>query len=90
MGPNTDLLNDKECTTQAKQMLKKARQKKHESHPTILARWYASETYRDSLSLIGWKEKDLMLHDRMALEKHFYLATRVEKIQNFEALDSHS
>ena len=29
---------------QAKQMLKQARQKKHGSHPTILPRWYASET----------------------------------------------
>ena len=44
---------------QAKQVLKKARQKKHGSHPTILVRWCASETYRTSLSLIGWKEKDI-------------------------------
>ena len=44
---------------QAKQMLKKARQKKHESHPTILARLYASETHRTLLSLIGWEEKDI-------------------------------
>ena len=42
---------------QAKQVLKKARQKKHGSHPRILERWYASNTYRTSLSLIGWKEK---------------------------------
>ena len=31
---------------QAKQMLKKARQKKHGRHPTILSRWYASELNR--------------------------------------------
>ena len=48
---------------QAKQMLEKARQKKHGNHPTILSRWYASETYRTSLSPIGWTEKDIMLYD---------------------------
>ena len=73
---------------QVEQMLKRARQKKHGSHPTILARWYACETYRTSLSLMGWKEKDIMLYDRIALEKHFYVATRAERISKFEALDS--
>ena len=67
---------------QAKQMLKKARQKKHGRHPTVLSRWYASESYRDSLSEIGWKEKDMMLHDRIALEKHVHVATKAERIQN--------
>ena len=66
----------------AKQMVKKTRQKKHGSNPTILARWYASETYRTSLSLIGWKEKDIMIQDRIALEKHFNVATGAERIQN--------
>ena len=70
---NTDLLKD-----QVKQMLKKTRQKKHGSHPTILSRWYVSETYRTSLSLIGWKEKDTMHYDRIALEKHVYVATRAK------------
>ena len=67
---------------QAKQMLKKTRQKKHGSHPTTLSRWYASETYRTSLSLIGWEEKDMMLYDRIALEKHIDIATRAERIRN--------
>ena len=66
----------------AKQMLKKAGQKKHGNHPTISSRWYASETYRTSLSLIGWKEKDIMLYDRFGLEKHIYSATSAERIQN--------
>ena len=56
--------------------------KKHGRHPTILARWYASESYRTSLSAIGWKEKDTMLCERIALEKHFYVATRAERIQS--------
>ena len=64
---------------QAKQMLKKARQKKH---PTILSQWHASESYRNSLYAIGWREKHIMLYDRIALEKHFYVATRPERIQN--------
>ena len=67
---------------QAKQMLKKARQKKHRRHPTILSRLYASESYRNSLYAIGWREKHIMLYDRIALEKHFYVATRPERIQN--------
>ena len=58
--PNTDLLNDKECTTKRKQMLKKSSQKKHGNHPTILSRLYATETYKTSLSLIGCKEKHIM------------------------------
>ena len=63
-------------------MLKKARQKKHGRHPTILSRWYASESYRNSLNAIGWREKHKMLYDRIALEKHIYVATRAEKIRN--------
>ena len=38
-------------------MLKKARQQKHGRHPTILPRLYASQTYRDSLHAIGWRDK---------------------------------
>ena len=59
---------------------KKARQKKHGNLPTILSRWDASESYRDCQ--IGWTEKDLMLYDRIALEKHINVATRAERIQN--------
>ena len=60
---------------QAKQMLKKARQGKHRRHPTILSRWYAQES-------IGWREHHIMLYDRIAVEKHIYIATRAERIQN--------
>ena len=37
--------------------------------------------HRKSLSAIGWKEH-IILYDRMALEKHFHVATRAERIQN--------
>ena len=69
---------------QAKQMLKKVRQKKHGRHPTTLSRWYAGESYRKSLYVIGRRQKHLMLYDRIALEKHIYIATRAETIQNLK------
>ena len=62
-------------------MLKKARQEKHGSHPTILSRWYGDADYRKSLCDIGWREHHIILYDRIALEKHVYKATRAERIQ---------
>ena len=35
---------------------------------------------KKSLCSIGWKEKRIMLYDRVALEKHIYVATRAEKL----------
>ena len=67
---------------QAKEMLEKAHQGKHGRHPTILSRWYADESYRTSLSAIGWREHHMMLYDRIAVEKHIYVATRAERVQN--------
>ena len=66
----------------AKQMFKKARQEKHGRHPTILSRCYASEEYRKSLYDIGWREHHITLYDKSTLEKHIYIATRAEIIQN--------
>ena len=67
---------------QAKQMLKKARQGKHGRHPTIFSRWYAIESYRNSLSDIGWREHHILLYDRIAVEKHINVAFKAERIQN--------
>ena len=39
-----------------------------------------AESSRYSLSAIGWKDKDVMPDDRMALEKHVYVATRAVQI----------
>ena len=66
----------------AKQMLKKARQEKHGSHPTILSRWYAEEN-----SEVRWQgtilaKKEVMLFDHVALERHDHTATRAERLQN--------
>ena len=67
---------------QARQMLKKARQAKHGRHPTILSRWYTEEDYRKSLSTTGWKEHHIMLHDRIAVEKHIY--TTIQELSAFK------
>ena len=69
---------------QARQMLERARQRKHGGHPTIISRWYGDEEYRKSLSATGWQEHHITLCDRISLEKHIYIATRVEefKIRN--------
>ena len=60
-------------------MLRKA---KHNNHPTILSRWKADEGYRKSLGLNDLGEKEIMLYDQSALEKHDYTATKAERIRN--------
>ena len=77
--PNTDLLKDKECTTMRSKCLRKP--DREARRPSILSRWYACDEYRKSLSDIGWREHHLMLYNRIALEKHIYVATRAERIQ---------
>ena len=81
--PNMDLLNGNECTSRLKEMLqKKARQPKHGGCKTILERWHKDDTYRNSLSLIGWTEEQIIEHDKIALEDHSHVATKPERIQN--------
>ena len=63
-------------------MLQKARQEKHGSHSSTLARWNNDHECRNSLSLIGWTEQDIMLFDRIAMESHSYVATKAERIRN--------
>ena len=63
-------------------MLKKARQTIHGSHQTILSRWYDQEGYGDSLAKRNIGEKEVMLFDRIALERHDFSATRAERLQN--------
>ena len=67
---------------QEKQMLKKARRKKHGRHPTIISRWYADEENRKSLLAVENGEQHIMLFDRIALEKHHYTETKAERIHN--------
>ena len=76
--PNTDLLNDKRCTTK----LKKTHQEKHGGYSSILERWNNDYHYRKLLSDIGWTKEHIMHHDRIVLEKHSHVATRAERIQN--------
>ena len=68
------------CET--KEILKKAWQSKHGGHPTILARKYAQARSRRSLTEHNIGEKEIMLYDRIAIERHDYTDTRAERLQN--------
>ena len=81
-GPKHGVSERQEMWYKAKEMLYEARQEKHGSHPTSLARWYAQEQYRDSLAKHNIGERDVMLFDRIALERHDNTATRAERSQN--------
>ena len=61
---------------------RKAKNKKNGNHPRSLSRWRADEEYRKSLGFIGIGEKEIMLHDQIALEGHDCSATKSERIQN--------
>ena len=63
-------------------MLQKARQQKHERYSSILERFHNDYKYINSLSLIGWTQEHIMLHDRIVWENHSYVATRAVRIQN--------
>ena len=63
---------------QAKQTLKKAQ---NGSYPTILARWHGERDYRASLEATGLTENDIILFDRIAMEKHYCSPTKAESIQ---------
>ena len=65
----------------AREMQHKAGQMKHGQHSSILARWLRDERYRKSLSENGWKESDILLFDRIALENKKNTATRAERIR---------
>ena len=68
----------------AREMLHKAGQNKHGGHSSILARWHNDYEYRNSLSLVGWTEQDIMLYDKIAWGNHSFAATRDERIRNSE------
>ena len=87
-GPKHGVSQRQVLFYRAKPMLKKARQSHHGSHPTIFARWYEQEEYRMSLAEHNIAEQEIMLFDRMALERHDKKATRAERLQNAKTLDS--
>ena len=66
----------------AKQILKEARQAKHGGHPPIFARCYADDRYRSSWAEHNIGEQEIMIYDRIALERHDCTATRAERLQN--------
>ena len=58
----------------AKDMLSKAKNKKNGNHPTRKA----DEEYRKIVGFIGIGEKEIMLYDRIVLERHDSLASKAE------------
>ena len=60
----------------SKDMLRKA---KNNNHPTNLSRWKAQKSYRTSLEEHGIGQKEIMLYDQFALEKHDCTATKAER-----------
>ena len=72
----------------AKQMLKKARQSEHGNHPTILSRFSDQEGYRKSLAENNIGEKEVMLFDRIDIERHDFSATRAETVAERQTWDS--
>ena len=81
-GPKHGVSERQVMFYRTKQMLKKARRAKHGNHPTILSRWYEQEGYRKSLAEHNIGEKEFMLFDRIALERHDETATKAERLQN--------
>ena len=75
------LLKDKCCFTGRNRSVRKQDKSKHGSHPTKLSIWYDQEEYRKSLAEHNIDEKEVMLFDRIALERHDYAATRAERLQ---------
>ena len=77
--PNTDLLKDKECASKRNRCSKRHVRKSTETTKQYV---HDGKPAKSTGLLIGWKEKDTMLYDRIALEKQIHVATRAENIQN--------
>ena len=71
-------LRDKMMFFKAKDMLRKAKKK---NCTTILANWKAEERYWSSLKEHDIGEKEIILYDQIAFEKHDCTATKVERIR---------
>ena len=79
--PNTDLLNDIECTTRRKKCCRKlASPNIKDIHPYL--RDDTTTTSTEIRSQIGWAEQHIMLHDRITLENPSYIETKAERIRN--------
>ena len=77
----TDNLNDKSCSRQRRCLRKQDSQNtgtiQRFSHDGL-----QKKRYRSSLAEHKIGEKEIMLYDRIALERHDYTATRAERLQN--------
>ena len=59
-------------------MLRKAKKR---SFPKILARWQEQESYRSSWKDHEIGEQEVIIYDRLALERHDYTATKAERMR---------
>ena len=79
---STTHLKDRSCSTRRIWYLRKQDRINMTTIRQILSRWYARKGYRESLTEYTIDEKEVMLFDRIALERHDYTATRAERLQN--------
>ena len=78
MVPNMELPNGNECTTRPRRCGRKLANPNMVVTKNILDRWHKDDTYRKSLSDIGWIDEQIIQCDDLALEDHSYIATREE------------
>ena len=85
--PNMDLLSGNQCTCKAQEIVaKKACQPKHGEYKSIHERWHKDDQYRNSLSLIGWTEEQIIEHDKIALEDPFIRRNKTWKNSKYKTL----
>ena len=77
-GPKHVQQKGKKKFFKAKDMLRKAKKR---GFPTILARWQEQESYRSSLKDHDIGEQEVIIYDRHALERHYYTATKNERMR---------
>ena len=77
VGPNTDLLKNKECTIQRNRCLKRHVEKSTETTQRYFRDGTLANRTETRCQKSGGK-KNTMLFDRIAVEKHVYVATKAE------------
>ena len=77
-GPKHGPTDRQEKFFKEKDILRKAKKK---GFPTILARWHEQESYRSSLKDHDIGEQEVIIYDRLALERDDCTATKVERMR---------
>ena len=77
-GPKHGPTERQEKFFKAKDMLRKAQKR---GFPTILTRWQEQERYRSSLKDHDIGEQEVIIYDRLELERHDDTATVAERMR---------